>query len=391
MRKIIITIICFLSSIQINAQDQLKWDKYEVITNRFWNNWFVGVNGGAQIYFGEFDKLMKYNDRISPALDISVGKWFTPGIGTRIMYSGFYTKGATKNKTFATKIFVDESQRLYKQKIEMMNLHADVMFNTSNLLFGYNPKRFYNLIPYVGIGCMIAWEKERNIEYGIVGGVLNTFRICPGLDLNLDIRGTIVDDDFDKETGGFPKDGLASVSLGITCYIKRINWKRPSKKVVSNINFDRDELLNKLKTLNEENQSLVSKLDSAAKNRNTQIIKSSQTLVAPFLLLFNLGSSKILPDAEVNLSFLAEVIKKDPSVHYTIIGYADKSTGSYEINQRLSKQRAQNAYHCLVELFDVPKEQLTIDHKGGVENLFYNNPQLNRAVIITNSTIKTDL
>ena len=390
MRKFII-IICLLSSMQLNAQDKPQSDKYAVITNRFWNNWFVGVNGGAQIYLGEFDKLMKYNDRISPALDISVGKWFTPSIGTRIMYSGFYTKGATKNKTFATKMFVDESQLLYKQKIEMMNLHADVMFNTSNLLFGYNPKRFYNMIPYAGIGCFIAWEKERNINYGIIGGILNTFRICPGLDLNLDIRGAIVDENFDNETGGFPKDGLASVSLGITCYIKKINWKRPSNGVVNNIDFDREELLNKLKTLNEENNSLISKLDSTLKNNKTQIIKSSQTLAAPFLLLFNLGSSKILPDAEVNLSFLAEVIKKDPSVHYTIIGYADKSTGSYEVNQRISRQRAQNAYNCLVDLFNVPKEQLNIDYKGGVENLFYNNPQLNRAVIIKNSTINTNL
>lgn len=386
MKKILI-ILSICSSIAINAQVKEQSDKYAVITNRFWSNWFASVNGGAQIYFGEFDKLMRYNDRISPALDIAIGKWFTPGIGTRLMYSGFYTKGATKNKTFATKTFVDKPKLLYEQKIEMMNLHADVMFNASNLLFGYNPKRFYNFIPYAGIGCFIAWEKERNLKYGLIGGLLNTFKICPGLDLNLDIRGAILDDDFDQETGGFAKDGLATVSLGITCYFKRINWKKPNNRVVNNNSFDRDELLNKMKILGKQNQLLIDQLDSTRCCENKKVIMHSQTAAAPFLILFTLGSSTLSLDAKVNLSFLAEVIKKDPSVTYSIVGYADESTGSYEINQRLSRRRAENAFNYLTDMFNISKEQLKIEYRGGVKSMFFNNPQLNRAVIITSKLL----
>lgn len=47
---------------------------------------------------------------------------------------------------------------------------------------------------------------------------------------------------------------------------------------------------------------------------------------------------------------MAEVIKKsDANTVYTITGYADKGTGSKKINERLSKERAQAVYDCLVK------------------------------------------
>ena len=37
---------------------------------------------------------------------------------------------------------------------------------------------------------------------------------------------------------------------------------------------------------------------------------------------------------------------------------------------------------CLVEEFGVPRSQLKSEVKGGVSNMFYNDPALSRAVII---------
>lgn len=52
--------------------------KNRVETAGFKSNWFIGVDGGAQVYFGEFDSECKFGDRLAPALNIYVGKWFTP-------------------------------------------------------------------------------------------------------------------------------------------------------------------------------------------------------------------------------------------------------------------------------------------------------------------------
>lgn len=298
------------------------------------------------------------------------------------MYSGLFVNGVTKNGDFATRELFDANQNLYMQKIDMMNLHADLMFNVSNMLLGYNPKRFYHFIPYAGVGGLLAWKKNSRLEFGIVGGILNTFRLCPGLDLNLDIRGTIIDDNFDKETGGFYKDGLASVTLGLTCYFKKTNWTRPTKKRGTDSDIDREFILMKMREINEERDSLAQKLDSVIYYTQKNELEKSQLCATPYFILFSIGSSSLTNDAKVNLHFLAEIIKKGPSAQFLITGYADEVTGSSSMNKRLSKKRAENTYNYLTQKLNVPKEQLLLEYKGGTKNLFYNNPKFNRAVII---------
>lgn len=76
-----------------DAQNRIVRGPYE--TNRFFDNIFVGVAGGVNIYFGEHDSYGKFGKRMAPALDIHVGKWFTPSIGARVGYSGLQAKGWT--------------------------------------------------------------------------------------------------------------------------------------------------------------------------------------------------------------------------------------------------------------------------------------------------------
>ena len=52
-------------------------------TNRFFDNIFIGVAGGVNIYHGENDSYGSFGKRLAPALDISVGKWITPSVGLR--------------------------------------------------------------------------------------------------------------------------------------------------------------------------------------------------------------------------------------------------------------------------------------------------------------------
>ena len=55
-------------------------DKYQVITNPFWSNWFFSIGGGASVMYGDNDQqLGDFGKRISPTMNISVGKWFYSG------------------------------------------------------------------------------------------------------------------------------------------------------------------------------------------------------------------------------------------------------------------------------------------------------------------------
>ena len=74
-------------------------DKYQVITNPFWSNWFFSVGGGAQVLYGNNDHIGKFRDRVAPTFNVSVGKWVTPGFGLRLQYSGLQAKGFTTSET----------------------------------------------------------------------------------------------------------------------------------------------------------------------------------------------------------------------------------------------------------------------------------------------------
>jgi len=104
--------------------------------------------------------------------------------------------------------------------------------------------------------------------------------------------------------------------------------------------------------------------------------------VASNLVIFRIGKSKLSNEARANLGLLAEAIKAaDSKAVYTITGYADAGTGSKKLNERLSKKRAEAVYDCLVNEFGVSASQLRVDYKGGVDNMFYDDPRLSRAVI----------
>ena len=154
-------------------------DKYQVITNPFWSNWFFSIGGGASVMYGDNDQeLGDFGKRISPTMNISVGKWFTPGLGLRLQYSGLQAKGFT---TDPLADYVKGTQRengSYKQRFDYMNFHGDVMFNLNALFGGYNQDRVYEIIPYLGAGITHNYTKpHRGSSYSQSVACTNRFHV----------------------------------------------------------------------------------------------------------------------------------------------------------------------------------------------------------------------
>lgn len=396
MKKLILSVALVAGVSPLSAQtsadteEVVKYsdNKYKVETNTFWHNWFISAGGGAQVYFGDHDRQCDLGDRLAPALDIAVGKWFTPDIGVRLMYSGLQQRGATKhpgdpNEDSAHGIGEPVQgggapHWLEKQKFNTGNFHADVLFNFSNLFCGYNSKRVWNCSPYAGLGWTRVWESPSAKEVSANIGVLNSFRLCNALDLNLDVRGMFVNDRFDGEGGGKFGEGMLSATIGLTYKFKQRGWDR-SKTVIRYDNVALNEMRRKLNQMSLENDRLKKALAEGNKQEARTIVKK---MAAANLIIFKIGKSKLSNEARANLGMLAEVIRQgDKNVVYTITGYADAGTGSKAINDRLSKERAQAVYDCLVKEFGVSQSQLRIDYKGGVDNMYYDDPRLSRAVI----------
>ncbi len=379
IKKVCLSFVCLAFAVAMSAQtaeEQVRPDveetvEYEanphrVITNTFWNNWYVGIGGGAQYYFGDNYKLAKFGQMVVPAMDIYVGKWFTPVVGARLTFSGFNSKGADANADVTS--------------FPVYHLHGDFMLNMNTLIAGYKEDRIWSIIPYVGVGW--AFHKGDN-EPSITAGILNTFSVTKRLDINLDIHGAMFNDVYDSKIGGRNWEGLLTAAVGVSYKLGKPNWDRP-KTVYRTDHSEANALLKKLNAANTENADLKKSLADAearAKATPKEVVK---TVAADDIVLFNIGESKLTKAAQVSLGSFAGMIKDlDPNTVYVITGYADAGTGSKKWNEKLSKARAEAAYDCLVNKYGVNPEQLKIDYKGGVENMFFDDPSLSRAVIIT--------
>ena len=365
---------------------------YSVETNTFWDNWFISLGGGAQTMFADHNKQLLWKNRITPAVDFAIGKWFTPGIGVRGMYTGYSIKGATQNGAYSTGELIKEKPYhgyyLSYQEFNYMNLHLDVLLNMSNLIGGYKQSRIYNIIPYFGLGWVAVLEDADRLPEGIspareVGaniGLMNQFRLNRHLDLNIDVRGSYIHESLDGEGGGRYGEGILSATANLVWKIGANTWDR-SKTIVRYDNRTINELREMMDKLSRDNEALQNALADCDKAAADTMVKKI-SIIAPNLVTFKINTSTLSKEARVNLGMLAEVIKQsDPNIVYTITGYADAATGNTSINDRLSKERAQAVYDCLVKEHGVNADQLRMESKGGVENMFYNDPALSRAVI----------
>lgn len=376
--------VAFAQTADVEEEVIYEKNKQKVITNTFWDNWFVQLGGGAQIYFGDHNKQLDLVDRLALGLDAGFGKWFSPQIGVRAMISGLTIKGGTHadiHRVSADEYIVGAPHYLWEQKFNFYNIHADVLFNMSNILCGYKETRVWNCSPYLGLGWMATWETPRTREVSFNFGIFNAIRLSEKFDFNIDIRSTMVKDSFDGESGGRKEEGLLTATLGFSYKFKKRGWDR-SKTIIRNNLAEANALKKQLAALRDENAKLQSDLkDAEAQIKEVKVVEKEQT-IAPVYVVFEIGKADLSKEARVTLGLLAKAIKEAPEgTTYTISGYADEGTGSKRINEKLSADRAQAVYNCLVEEYGVEESQLRMAPKGGVENMFYDDPKLSRAVI----------
>ncbi|MDR1518161.1 MAG: OmpA family protein [Dysgonamonadaceae bacterium] len=335
-------------------------DKYKVITNGFFHNWIIGVGGGGQVYFGEYDSKFSLSKRITPTANVQIGKWFTPGIGVRVGADWSKAKGATiyngVEQWYNTgKEYTDaDGIPYYEQEIEYANFNGEALFNLTNILFGYKPNRFYNFIPHAGLGLMWSVKMPSNQVPGIelghekeiaaVGGILNTFRLGDALDLTLDLKGSVVNGHFshkkDLNGGNLGRaDYVASASIGLAYKFKPREWDR-NYDVITNIYNEKE--------LNDLRRQLAD-----AKNKEPEVIEVIKERDDMFCELFNniyfdFGKSAITPESAKVLDDIAAYMTRNNTKHYLIIGYTD-SRGSQSYNIALSERRAEATVQALID------------------------------------------
>ncbi len=351
-------------------------------TNRFFDNWFIGAGGGVNLYHGENDSYGSFSKRLAPAVDFSIGKWITPSVGVRMQYSGMEAKGWINYKSQYAK---DADGSMFNEKFGVMNLHADVMWNISNAFSGYKETRTWNFIPYVGWGWARSYgNSTHNNELAATAGLLNNIRLGKVVDLTLEAKHMFVNQSFDGVVRGSKEEGMSSVTVGLTFKLGKSSFKRAAQPDYAPFNSRIKELEGNNATLDNKNKQLAADLE-AAKKRKPEIVNvasEAKVTASPVVLFFAIGKATLDSKELTNLEFYVKnAIKADKEKVFTLIGSADKGTGSKERNQALSEQRMQYVYDLLVNKYGVSQDRLIKKAEGDTNNRFAE-PELNRAVII---------
>lgn len=387
--KWILAIIVLLGSATLNAQENGNRDSNGKIvrgpyqTNRMFDNIFIGIGGGVNIYNGENDTYGKFKQRLAPALDLYVGKWFTPSVGVRLGYSGIKANGWTTGLTDYAKRLV--AGNIYDEKFGVMYFHGDFMWNFSNAVSGYKETRTWNFVPFIGAGWARSYgNSHRNNEFAVSVGLLNNIRLCDLLDLTIEARHMFVNQRFDGVVFGSRAEGMTSVTLGLSFKLNKRSFKRVAPAVVPDyssyekrinaLQQNNEQLAAQNKNLTDENEQL--------KNRKVEPTIVSKVSVTPVALFFTIGSATLNQKELANLDFYVKnAMKVDKNRRFTLTGSADNTTGSEEMNQRLSEQRLQYVYDLLVNKYGIPSDRLIKKAEGDTNNRF-DEPELNRVVII---------
>lgn len=359
-----------------DANGKIVRGPYE--TNKFFDNWFMGVGGGLNLYTGEYDWKGDMGPRLAPAIDASIGKWITPTVAARVQYSGIQGRGwTTANNIFAR----EKDGKYYKQKFGYHFMHADAMWNLSNSLSGYKESRRWDFIPYVGFGVVRVHKSgyTNNKPAGVVG-LVNNIRMSKHIDLTLEAKQMLVGQTLDGEAGGSKLEGMSSVTVGISINLGKVGFKRVEKVAPP----DYTPYINRINELEKANQHLTSSnnnLNNEIKQLRSQkpeiIVKNT-----PMALFFTINKATLENKELLNLDYYMQTALKDiGNKKLTIIGSADKETGTPQYNQQLSEKRAKYVAELLTKRYGINPAQITIKALGSSDNQF-KEPQLNRTVIV---------
>ena len=319
-----------------------------VVTNSFGSNWFVGVNGGVNLYNGVYMNGENLFQHASPALDVFFGKWHTPGYGWRLAYRGMNIQP-------------------YKEMnhVAFMNYRFDAMFNVTNLICGYKADRIWNVIPYIGVGWAARTESNFDVKGAFTDkwsgtlsanyGILQTFKVAERWAVNFELAGSFFRHGFSSRVGKSGHDMMFTAAIGATYNLGRVGWDNaPDVEALQGIYAGMiDGLQGQLDdalAANKDKQNKIKALENANKTLETEVaaLRGIKPVKVTESIFFEFDSDKIASKKELmNIKAYAEACKA-AGVKVRVVAFAD-NIGTNEYNAKLSQARAEAVAKVLRE------------------------------------------
>ena len=322
---------------------------------------FVGVQGGAQTTFTNYDNLKL----ITPTASVSFGAFFTPVVGARLHFNGWQNKGGFKDATYDHK---------YDYKYAISNL--DLMLNLSTL---FGKKNYYPVNVYLigGVGVNYVWDngdayrlkekfnilprafKNDRLSRNARVGAMVDVNLLKNLSLNAEISANNVDDrNNSKVSTDESRDWQLNAQVGLAV---KFGYKKKEVK---------EEWATRVDTIWYDDVAYTPRVEDGTITWNVFYeIRESD---------FN--------DPDAQLANIGAFLKDHRECKVTIKSYADVQTGNPKINMGYSQQRSEKAVKALVDA-GVDPSIIKAEYFGDTVQPFAENDK-NRVSIITATGLK---
>ena len=322
MRKIIFLLVglLFCNMITVNAQQNVGNEQKLLSpgTPFFVPHWYIKVQGGLGYDVGE----AKFSDLLSPSFQLTMGYKFDQLIGIRGGLSGFWAR----------------NRYAYPEadyKWNFVQPAVDVELDLTTLIGGRDPERNTNVYAFAGLGVAYSFGNDdavkANERFGIDfqklwpnnrwnpvvrAGLGVDFYVSDNIAINGEINGNMLPDHFNSKLGrNDNKDWHFNALVGVKFTLgKRRGYTEPVYQV--------------------EQVQRIAKPDTAFVDVPIENISFNVNIY------FIINRSDIRTNQMQKLSRLIAYLDKHPRAFVRLSGYADRDTGTPEINMRLSRERS---------------------------------------------------
>lgn len=352
-------LLAFTAGTALSAQNEATLPARKTVYQKdgALSHWFIEVGDYATFLQAGANNSTAFGERLSylnPTL--SLGKWHNPYFATRLNLQGGELK---EHYGMPSK----------QAKHNYLNGSLDFMFDVLNYFSPYNEARTFHIIPFVGVGAGCHFDSKYGKNFDCANkqnrisplanvGLQLKMRLAKRVDLNLE--GKMTANDYrlmsyleDKEVrGGF----LGSLGASLTFHLGKKEFTpiaRQDEGLIAGLN-------DRLAALQAENAELAKRpVDCPEAVESVQIPGISVGSV----VYFRLNSDKVDPNQMINIRNMAEFAKNNTET-LTLVGYADRETGTSEYNYKLSQRRAEAVKKVLVEQFGISADRIKTSWEG---------------------------
>ena len=363
--KLFFAVALMAVSMSANAQETTDGRDYKPFPHMF-----IGVQGGAQTTFTNYDQLKL----ITPTASVYFGGWFTSVVGARLHVNGIWNKGGFEG------FDADQNALDFKYNYKYVTTNVDLLLNLCTL-FGkkdYYPVNVY-LIGGVGLNYSwdnddayahrdvmpLAWKDDRLNHNGRIGAMLD-INLAKHWSLNLEVDANSLSDRYNSKIAD-KDDWSVTAQLGLTY---KFGFKK-NKKVVEPA----------------PEPVFATRIDTTwYDDVNYKDVTADRDIKKE--IFFAIRESDVSSE-QAQIAQVAEFLKgvKDAEIHIT--AYADKGTGTPELNMKYSQQRAEKTKQALIDHGVDPSIIKSVEWKGDTVQPYADNDK-NRVAIITGHGVYTD-